>query len=149
MVEKKTKTMRKNLVIALLVLVSSTSGWKADAEANPPSESKPQPNPPSEGSPTPAKPSSSWPKYPNPWDYCKVPKWAPYIVKYRAQCWCSLEKFRGCFTEIWAAAFNDFKNVGKQCCEAFKGVDENCHRLMFGRNRWVAYKLRQHCSQFH
>ncbi|KAB2031337.1 hypothetical protein ERO13_D05G283066v2 [Gossypium hirsutum] len=125
------------------------------AKPHPPAEPKPQPSPsvakpnsPSEEPSTPAKPSPSSPKYPNPWDYCQVPKWAPYIVKYRTQCWCSLEKFRGCFTEIWGAALNDYMNVGKQCCEAFKEVDENCHRQMYGRNRWFAYKLRQHCSQF-
>ncbi|TYI83611.1 hypothetical protein E1A91_D05G304900v1 [Gossypium mustelinum] len=125
------------------------------AKPNPPSEPKPQP--PSEEPPTPAKPSPSSPKppekqqpnCPNPSDYCQVPEWAPYIVKYRTRCWCALENFRGCFREIWGAAFNNYMNVGKQCCEAFEEVDGNCHRLMFGRNRWFVYKLRQHCSQFY
>ncbi|KAB2083827.1 hypothetical protein E1A91_A05G302100v1 [Gossypium mustelinum] len=122
---------------------------------NPPS--KPKPQPPSEEPPTPTKPSPSSPKppekqqpnCPNPSDYCQVPEWAPYIVKYRTQCWCALENFRGCFREIWGAAFNNYMNVGKQCCEAFEEMDGNCHRLMFGRNKWFVYKLRQHCSQFY
>ncbi|XP_040967868.1 protein TsetseEP-like [Gossypium hirsutum] len=122
---------------------------------NPPS--KPKPQPPSEEPPTPTKPSPSSPKppekqqpnCPNPSDYCQVPEWAPYIVKYSTQCWCALENFRGCFREIWGAAFNNYMNVGKQCCEAFEEMDGNCHRLMFGRNKWFVYKLRQHCSQFY
>lgn len=127
------------LVIATMCLATLTRPGLAHSAPEPaePGED-PSPLPPPLSQPSPSPWSFPPPHHPPPPD-CHPP---PALSG--AECWKDLRVIKGCVWQIYGFIFAG-SEIGKECCDAFLAVTEDCWPKMFPLLPFFGPLVKTHC----
>ncbi|KAK8560821.1 hypothetical protein V6N13_026256 [Hibiscus sabdariffa] len=53
------------------------------------------------------------------------------------KCWAEINKTDGCEHELYASVVNKKIDLGFECCEAIRGLDQKCKNWIFNRGRFT------------